>query len=286
MILQRRIFTGFENLALCADVGGPANAPPVILLHGGGQTRHSWGKAARRLAAAGFNTLSMDLRGHGESAWAGNGDYSTDAFVGDLNAVIDTLDQPPMLVGASLGGATALLAVGEAQAVRASALVLVDVVPRMSAVGVQHIRDFMSGNPDGFANLEEAAAAVSRYIPNRPKPASNEGLLKNLRQEGDGRYYWHWDPAFQAAGIRGGMTDLYSRMEDAASRVDVPTLLVRGRQSDVVSEEGARLLLELIPHAEYVDIEGAGHMVAGDRNDVFNEAIEAFLHRITRPHGS
>lgn len=280
MTLQRQIFTGFQNLALCADAGGRADAPPVILLHGGGQTRHSWGRAARRLAQAGFHTLAMDLRGHGESAWAADGDYSTDAFVGDLNTVIDTLKQPPILVGASLGGATALLAMGEAQTERARALVLVDVVPRMSPEGVRHIRDFMTGSPDGFSNLEEAAAAVSRYIPNRPKPSTNEGLLKNRRLKEDGRYYWHWDPAFQARGARERLADLYLRMENAATRVRVPTLLVRGRQSDVVSEEGARLLLELIPHAEYVDIEGAGHMVAGDRNDVFNDSISSFLQRL------
>ncbi|MFJ3370560.1 alpha/beta fold hydrolase [Pseudomonas sp. NPDC086251] len=280
MTLQRQTFTGFHNLALCADVGGQADAPPVILLHGGGQTRHSWGRAARRLAQTGYHTLAMDLRGHGESAWAEDGDYSTDSFVADLNAVIDTLDQPPVLVGASLGGSTALLAMGEAETVRARALVLVDVVPRMSPEGVRHIRDFMMGNPEGFTNLEEAAAAVSRYIPNRPKPPTNEGLLKNLRLKDDGRYYWHWDPAFQARGARERLADLHLRMENAASKIHVPTLLVRGRQSDVVSEEGARLLLELIPHAEYVDIEGAGHMVAGDRNDVFNEAIESFLQRL------
>jgi non-heme chloroperoxidase len=280
MTLQRQTLTGFQNLTLCADVGGLADAPPVILLHGGGQTRHSWGRAARRLAQIGFHTLAMDLRGHGESAWATDGDYSSDAFVADLNAVIDTLEQPPVLIGASLGGATALLAMGEAETSRARALVLVDVVPRMSPEGVRHIRDFMTASPEGFISLEEAAAAVSRYIPNRPKPPTNEGLLKNLRLRDDGRYYWHWDPAFQARGAHERLSDLYLRMENAASRVRVPTLLIRGRQSDVVSEEGARLLLELIPHAEYVDIEGAGHMVAGDRNDVFNNAIESFLRRL------
>jgi non-heme chloroperoxidase len=280
MTLQRQTFTGFQNLTLCADVGGLADAPPVILLHGGGQTRHSWGRAARRLAQIGFHTLAMDLRGHGESAWATDGDYSTDAFVADLNAVIDTLEQPPVLIGASLGGATALLAMGEAETSRARALVLVDVVPRMSPEGVRHIRDFMTASPEGFTSLEEAAAAVSRYVPNRPKPPTNEGLLKNLRLRDDGRYYWHWDPAFQARGAHERLSDLYLRMETAAYRVRVPTLLIRGRQSDVVSEEGARLLLELIPHAEYVDIEGAGHMVAGDRNDVFNDAIESFLQRL------
>ncbi|MGL6245266.1 alpha/beta fold hydrolase [Pseudomonas sp.] len=280
MPLQRQTFTGFQNLALCADVGGRTDAPPVILLHGGGQTRHSWGKAARQLAQAGFHTLAVDLRGHGESAWAADGNYSTDAFIGDLNAVIDTLEQPPVLIGASLGGATALLAMGESQTARARALVLVDVVPRMSPEGVRHIRDFMMGSPEGFANLEEAAAAVSRYIPNRPKPPTNEGLMKNLRLKEDGRYYWHWDPAFQARSARERLADLHLRMENAAAEVRAPTLLIRGRQSDVVSEEGARLLLDLMPHAEYVDIEGAGHMVAGDRNDVFNEAIVSFLQRL------
>lgn len=280
MTLHKTRFIGHDGLELCADIGGAADAPPVLFLHGGGQTRHSWGKAAREMARRGYQAAALDLRGHGESGWSSNGDYSTDAFVNDIKAVVSTFDRPPALVGASLGGAASLLAIGESESPLASALVLVDVVPRMSPQGVRHIGDFMRGNPDGFADLEEAAQAVARYLPNRPRPSSPEGLLKNLRLRDDGRYYWHWDPAFQANRAQQKLDTLFERMETAARRIQVPTLLVRGKQSDVVSQEGAQLLLELIPHAEYIDVEGAGHMVAGDKNDLFNDAVQQFLGRV------
>lgn len=264
-------------MVLMADVGGDPSHPPVILLHGAGQTRHSWGRAARELVQMGCHVISLDLRGHGESGWALDGDYSIDAFAADLKTVIATLDQRPALVGASLGGATALITIGENAAPLASALILVDVVPRMSETGVSHIRNFMHGNLNGFADLAEAADAVARYLPGRPRPSSNDGLMKNLRLKGDGRLYWHWDPAFQSFHAQAHAGGIAERMESGALRVSIPTLLVRGKQSDVVSEEAAQLLLKLIPHAEFFDVEGAGHMVAGDKNDVFNGAIEDFL---------
>jgi pimeloyl-ACP methyl ester carboxylesterase len=280
MTLSTGYLNGHNYVSLCADIGGFPSAPAVIFLHGGGQTRHSWGNAARSLVKQGYYCLALDLRGHGDSSWPVDGDYSTDAFIADLNAVISTLQHPPVLVGASLGGATSLLAVGESNVPLAKALILVDVVPRMAPAGIQHIRDFMRGNPQGFATLEDAADAVATYIPGRPRPASPKGLMKNLRLKEDGRYYWHWDPRFQNDQSRTRMSDLFARMESAAKRVKIPTLLVRGKQSEVVSLEGAQQLLELIPHSEYVDVEGAGHMVAGDRNDVFNQSIEAFLSRL------
>ncbi|WAH55396.1 alpha/beta hydrolase [Pseudomonas silvicola] len=277
MELQTRYFNGHGSLKLCGDIGGDPRASAVIFLHGGGQTRHSWGQAARTLAQRGYYCMSLDLRGHGDSDWAANGDYSTDAFVKDLLAVIATLPAPPVLVGASLGGATSLLAVGESAVPQARALVLVDVVPRMAPEGVRHIRDFMSARPQGFASLEEAAQAVADYLPGRPRPRSSQGLSKNLRLKEDGRYYWHWDPQFQNDGAHTRLNDLFNRMEEAATRINIPTLLVRGKQSEVVSQAGAQHLLELIPHARYVDVEGAGHMVAGDRNDVFSQAVDDFL---------
>jgi pimeloyl-ACP methyl ester carboxylesterase len=280
MTLSTGYLNGHNHVSLCADIGGSPSAPAVIFLHGGGQTRHSWGNAARKLVRQGYYCLALDLRGHGDSSWPTDGDYSADAFIADLNAVISTLQHPPVLVGASLGGATSLLAVGETDVPLAKALVLVDVVPRMTPAGIQHIRDFMRGNPQGFATLEEAADAVATYIPGRPRPASPKGLMKNLRLKEDDRYYWHWDPRFQNDQSRTRMSDLFERMENAAKRVRIPTLLVRGKQSEVVSQEGAQHLLKLIPHGEYVDVEGAGHMVAGDRNDVFNQSIESFLSRL------
>jgi len=277
MTLHTQHYAGYQGLPLCADVGGDPANPPVILLHGGGQTRYSWGRAAREMVQAGFHVIALDLRGHGDSGWAPDGDYSSDAFIADLKAVIATLDQPPALVGASLGGAVSLLCIGECEQRLASALVLVDVVPRMAQSGMKHIGEFMRGNLDGFADLQEAADAVARYLPGRPRPSSPDGLLKNLRLKEDGRYYWHWDPQFQLGKSRPQPQDFSDRLERAAVCVKVPTLLVRGKQSDLVTPEGAQLLLQLIPHAQFVDVEGAGHMVAGDKNDVFNSAIEHFL---------
>ena len=191
--------------------------------------------------------------------------------------MITSLNRPPALVGASLGGATALLGIGEHHSALTSALVLVDVVPRMTPEGIKHIGDFMGGNPKGFATLEEAADTVARYLPDRPRPSSPEGLLKNLRLKEDGRFYWHWDPRFQTGRSHPRPQELFLRMEQAARNVTLPTLLIRGKQSEVVSPEGARHLLELMPHAQFVDVEGAGHMIAGDQNDVFNSAIARFL---------
>lgn len=281
--LRGASLAGSRGVSLAADVAGGAGQHSVILLHGGGQTRHSWGKAAADLAGAGYHVISLDLRGHGDSDWAPDADYTLDAFVGDLRAVIATLDRPPVIIGASLGGATALVTVGEAGAGLARALVLVDVVPRMSSAGVEQIRAFMQGNMGGFASVAEAAEAVARYLPNRPRPSSTEGLLKNLREGDDGRLYWHWDPAFQVGERRIDSSVMTRRMEAAARQVRIPTLLVRGKQSDVVSHAGASQLLELIPHARCVDVEGAGHMVAGDRNDIFNNAILAFLDGLETP---
>jgi len=232
------------------------------------------------LAGEGYRVISLDLRGHGESQWCPEGRYSLDDHIADLNVVIDSLRSAPVLVGASLGGVVSLVGQGEQRLPRASALVLVDVVPRMEAEGIREIINFMSANPSGFASVDAAAEAVATYLPHRPKRSSTHGLLKNLRQRDDGRYYWHWDPAIHAhEGPTDHMEAMARRMEKAAKQIDLPTLVVRGAQSRVVSAEGVAQLAKLIPHASHVDVAAAGHMVAGDQNDEFNAAILAFLAR-------
>jgi len=282
------ILTGHHGLKLAADIGGDPAAPPVILLHGGGQTRHAWSNAFARLVARGYRVYSYDARGHGASSWDSEGNYSTDALVADLRAVLATLPVRPALVGASMGGITALTAIGESTEPIASALVLVDVAPTIERRGVEKIRSFMTANPQGFETLEQVADAVAAYNPSRPRPKDTSGLLKNLRRGEDGRYYWHWDPKIIAGSQEEHIAYLQAyeaRMREASRRVQVPTLLVRGSQSDVVSPEGARRFREQIPQAEIVDIAGAGHMVAGDRNDAFNEAVIGFLGRHLPPLG-
>lgn len=270
-------FEGSHGLRLRGDAWGPESAPPVLFLAGGGQTRHAWGDTAAQVASRGWRAITLDLRGHGESDWAPDGDYSISSFMGDLSAVVAQLGTAPILVGASLGGVTGLLVAGECDPKAFSALVLVDITPRMEPEGVQRIVQFMRRHLDGFASLEEAAEAVASYLPHRPKPRDFSGLEKNLRRDGSGRYRWHWDPAFVLGTKTPDASRQPERLLAAARRLTMPTLLVRGRMSDVVSQESVREFLQAVPHAHYVDVAEAGHMIAGDRNDVFSAAVLEFL---------
>jgi pimeloyl-ACP methyl ester carboxylesterase len=280
-------FVGRDGNRLAADAAGDENDPPAILLHGGGQTRHSWGTTLGALADKGWRAYAIDLRGHGDSEWAADGDYTLDAFAGDVIAVARSLDQPPALVGASLGGLASLAAIGEHpdEAV-GRALVLVDVAPTTEEKGRERIGSFMMEHmDDGFASLDEVADAIQRYNPHRPRPTNLSGLEKNLRRHANGRWFWHWDPKFIGGKLGGSDETRVSltepaRLQAAARAITVPTLLVRGRVSDLLSEEGAQELLQLVPHAQLVDVAGAGHMVAGDRNDLFNDAVVNFLESV------
>ncbi len=280
-----------DGLSLAADLAGAPTDRAVLLFHGGGQTRHSWGGALVDLAARGFHVATVDLRGHGDSDWSPDGEYGPGVFSSDIAAVARQFDRP-VLVGASLGGVSSLAAVARTadddDAPVASGLVLVDIAPDIEEAGADRIRAFMRRHiEDGFGSLEEVADAIQEYNPHRPRPDNLDGLRKNVRQRDDGRWYWHWDPAFMS----GPNTDLdetraryMARRNDdlraAARSLTIPTLLVRGRQSDLLSEEGVRRFLELVPHAEFADVAGAGHMVAGDRNDAFNHAVVDFLTRL------
>ena len=262
------------QLRLTADAWGASDGPPVLLLHGGGQTRYAWGGTARTLAEQGWYAVSIDLRGHGDSDWAPDGNYNIDAYVADLHKILGHFSQRPVLIGASLGGMTSLLTEGESAEPVSSAVVLVDITPRVEQEGVDRIRAFMTGRPNGFADLEEAADYVAAYLPHRPRPKNLSGLEKNLRKGEDGRYRWHWDPQMLSpARLRRDP----ERMLAAARGLTVPTLLVRGKISDVVSEETADEFRHAVPHAQYVDVSGAGHMVAGDQNDAFGLAVLDFL---------
>jgi pimeloyl-ACP methyl ester carboxylesterase len=247
---ERVVFEGFEGLELVADVWGDPEAWPVLLLHGGGQTRHAWGSTAERVAAEGWRTVALDLRGHGDSQWAPNGDYSFTAFGGDVVAVVDQLGRPP---------------------------VLVDITPRTNTEGIQRIRTFMESGLGGFDTLEEAADVIAAYTPQRTRRVNPAGLAKVLRQR-DGRWYWHWDPAFIGHGRTEVVPDRLAGLLDVAvSNIHVPTLLVRGLLSDVVTQDGVDHFRAAMPEASVVDVAGASHMIAGDRNDVFSDAVIAFL---------
>ena len=275
------------GVRIAGDHWGDPTGPLVVLQHGGGQTRHAWRGVGEALGVAGYHVVSLDARGHGDSDWAADGNYDRDVMVADLARVLEQVEGgPPILVGASMGGNTSLAALGEG-VVKGRGLVLVDVAPRIRSEGTRKIGEFMGQRPDGFDSLEEVAEAIANYQPHRSRPRNLDGLAKNVRLGADGRYHWHWDPKFRRRPHLGGdeLRARTQRLEAAARGLSIPTLLVRGGLSDVLDEEGAKAFLALVPHAEYVNVEDAAHMVAGDRNDIFGDRVVEFLHRVCPPGG-
>ena len=228
-------FRGVDDLKLVADewnrgAPGAAGRPTVLMLHGGGQNRFSWKNTGQILADLGYHVVALDSRGHGDSDRAPRGDYSVEALCGDVLKVLDAIDRPVVLIGASMGGLTGILVADRAGPQKVTRLVLVDVVPRFELSGGARIRDFMFNHVHGFDSLEEAANAVAAYLPHRNRARNPEGLKKNLRRR-DGRWYWHWDPAFLTMPADSDPFRL-DGLEQAAINLTIPILLIRGKLSD------------------------------------------------------
>ncbi len=290
--LQTVKFRGVGGLTLIADewnrgaesASGAAAAatsdparPSILFLHGGGQNRYSWKNTSQILADEGLHVVALDSRGHGDSDRAPDANYTVDALCADTLLVLEQIGRPTILIGASMGGMTALPVAYQAGPEKVTKLVLVDVVPRYEKDGSARIREFMSSGLNGFESLEEAADAVAAYLPHRTKPRSSAGLKKNLRYR-DGRWHWHWDPAFLTAPMDDPFVRV-EKLEQAAINLTIPILLIRGRLSDVVSEEGVKDFLDKVPNAEFVELSDAGHTAAGDDNDAFSEVVVQFVNR-------
>jgi pimeloyl-ACP methyl ester carboxylesterase len=273
-------FRGVDDLSLVGDEWNDdpsTDRPSVLLLHGGGQNRHSWKNTGQILADEGFHVIALDSRGHGDSDRSPSANYSVEALSGDVVQVLHQVGRPVVLIGASMGGLTGILAAQEAGPDLVTKLVLVDVVPRFEKSGSARIREFMFNHVHGFDSLEQAADAVAEYLPHRPRPRSPEGLKKNLRLR-DGRWYWHWDPAFLTKPDDDPFMRV-DKLERAAMNLTIPILLIRGKLSDVVSTEGVQHFLEKVPAAEFTELSEAGHTAAGDDNDAFTEVVVEFVNR-------
>ncbi len=270
-------FRGGGRLTLAADEWNRdrADGPTVLMLHGGGQNRFSWKNTGQVLADHGLHVVALDARGHGDSDRAPDADYTVDTLADDVLAVLDQIGRPVALVGASMGGLTGIAAARRAGPGVITKLVLVDVVPRFESEGSHRIRDFMTRHVHGFDTLEEAADAVAAYLPHRRRPGNLEGLKKNLRHH-DGRWHWHWDPAFVTSVGEDPFVKV-EELERAAVELTIPILLIRGKLSDVVSPEGVEHFLAIEPGARFVELSDAGHTAAGDDNDAFTEAVVDFV---------
>jgi len=278
---SRTVFRTDDGLDMVADRYGRPNRGVVLMAHGGGQTRHAWGKTAAALADRGWEAVALDLRGHGESGWSPSGDYQIARFAEDLVAVAREIGGRPALIGASLGGLAGLFAEAEIAPGTFGSLTLVDIVPNMDAGGAAKVMAFMGAHVDeGFGSLEDAADVIAAYLPHRPRRPDLSGLAKNLRLGEDGRYRWHWDPSFVAGVHRERSVRHADMFEGGLVGLALPVHLIRGRMSELVSREAAELFVAQLPNARFTDVAGASHMVAGDRNDGFLEAVVEFLERL------
>ncbi|MCU0883770.1 MAG: alpha/beta hydrolase [Beijerinckiaceae bacterium] len=282
----QRIYRGADGGRLVATVHGHAERS-ALLLHGGGQTRHAWRKTGLALAHS-WQVIALDQRGHGASDWANDGAYAFPDFARDARAVArqiaDRTGLKPVVIGASLGGIAALLALDDPADPPFSALCMVDIVPQMNPAGVDTIQGFMRARAaEGFASVEEAADAVAAYLPHRPRPASLDGLRRNLRHDPDGRWRWHWDPRFLDGprSVNAEWDAVRDTLMRQAALLAIPGLLVRGAFSELVTDEAAQEFLGVARTMTSVDVAKARHMVAGDSNDDFIAAISAFLATIT-----
>ncbi len=263
-----------DGTALATQIFGDGHAA-VVFAHGFGQTREAWTSCAMATAAVGWSSTTFDARGHGESDWLASGDYLVEQLVSDLALVSAQASSPPVVVGASMGGLVGMSMAGN-DSTSCRALILVDITPRWEPAGVERILEFMRAFPGGFADFDEAADAIAAFLPHRVPRKSPDRLRKLLNESADGRLRWHWDPRMLepiAADAGRHQADLF----DAARRIEVPTLLISGAASDVVSESTIVEFLELVPHARHAIVAKATHMVAGDENTQFNRYVLEFL---------
>ena len=273
-----------DGVALAFDRFGDAAAPPLIFAHGFGQTRGAWTTVARAVSESGWHAIAADARGHGDSGWRDDGAYDFAQFIDDLVLLARQAARPPaparpVLVGASMGGLLGIMAQALHEAFRA--LILVDITPRWERAGVARIIAFMRAPPDGFASIEEAAESIGDYLPHRrERYRADKGRPERLRQllvpTSNGRLRWHWDPRLLDRIASDGERQ-QSALLEAARRIKVPTLLISGADSDVVSTETIAEFLACVPHARHVRVAQATHMVAGDRNDAFAGAVLDFI---------
>ena len=252
---------------------GNRDKPKMLLLHGGAQSAHSWDFFALAMRDH-FHIVALDQRGHGDSAWSEAGDYDTAFHVADVQACTDALGFDTfILIGLSMGGRNAY-SFAALYPAKVQRLVVVDVGPDVQAEGRRHIREFLEGT-ETFESFDWLVERVRRFNPRRPEAQIRGSLLNNLKQLEDGRWTWKHD---RRRGIR---RDRGGEMTDAAwaelAKIQAPTLIVRGAESNMLSIETATKMHNTLKDSQLVEVPHAGHLVQGDNPVGFERAVRVFL---------
>ena len=254
---------------------GRVTAPPVLCLHGGGQTAYMYEELGAALGTDHY-VLAPDLPGHGDSDPLP--EFGRSEFAVHVSRICDHfgLDRA-VVIGASLGGMTAI-SLSSARPELPAAIVLIDVGHRLEEEGVFRIIEFMRAH-ESFASLEDAAREISEYLPHR-KEVRPESLSRNLRQREDSRWVWKHSLGQRLENVREGPTNWRTILEglDAeAAAIACPVLVLRGAFSDVLSGEGAEEVAALIPDARLKTVAKAGHLAAGDNPESTVRLVGDFL---------
>lgn len=268
-------FNGFGDVQLAAETFGIAGDPAVLFLHGAAQSRRMWRAAAEQLAAAGRHVIALDLRGHGDSERPRDGRYDLSAHAGDIRAVLGRMSSRPVIIGASLGGLAALAALEAGGDQQASALILVDAIPRIDRETSKLLGGLFREHAKGFASVSDALLAAVALAPRRQNALDVESVREHL-VERDGRFFWQWDPLSLEGFEWDGVAD---RLEAAGKQIGIPTLLLRGAESKIVSAARIAEFAAMLRDCEVVEIPSASHLSSGDQADLFNAAIVDFLER-------
>jgi pimeloyl-ACP methyl ester carboxylesterase len=253
---------------------GTAGKPPIVLLHGLRGHAHSWDSLSAAICAD-YHVLALDQRGRGDSDWAKDGVYTTEAYVTDLLGFTEALRLDSFaLAGHSMGGRNAM-AFSARYPQRVQKLIIVDIGPTSDPRGGERIRREIVEVPEAFDTFD----AVVAYISAQNRYASAEILRRRLvymtKPLPNGKIGWRYDPAIREQWRKGvpASEDLWP----ALRRITCPTLIVRGVESDVLSPEVARQMLAAMPRARVVEIQRSAHMVFEDNPDDFLLAVSEFL---------
>ena len=257
---------------------GTSGLPPMVFLHGGGLNAHTWDLVCLSLRGQ-RHCVALDQRGHGESEWSPQMDYATESHVGDLGAFIDALGLDRfVLVGMSLGGVNALAWAGQ-HSRRLAGLVLVDVGPEVRSDGVRKIAAFTS-EATPLDSVEQFIERALAFNPRRNRELLRRSLLHNLRRMPDGRFMWKYDQRHRGKVDPAAQARRRELLWSAVERVECPTLVVRGAQSDVFHDEDADRLASRLAKGRWVKVEGAGHTVQGDNPAGLLVELRGFLDEV------
>jgi esterase len=261
----------------CLEWGEPAN-PPMMLLHGFAQTCHSWDFVALSFCDR-FRVIALDMRGHGDSDWASDGDYSLDTQQRDIHGVVEALGlKDVVLIGLSMGGRNAFT-YAATHPEKVKALVIVDAGPENLRAGTDNIRRFVQ-QEDELDSVEEFVERVRQFNPRRSPEQIRGSIIHNLKQLPNGKWTWKYDKLLRSPTGRGRMgpdPELTRRLWSYVESLRCPTLVVRGAASDVIALETAEAMQRRIPNGQLATVERAGHLVMGDNPAGFQRAVNEFL---------